>query len=87
MSTATKPLQPSQVGVIGAGVMGEALIAALIKFGINAASICISEKRAERADELIKRYGICACDLSTNVSASDVLLLVVKPQDMASVLA
>jgi pyrroline-5-carboxylate reductase len=86
MSTATKPLQPSQVGVIGAGVMGEALIAALIKFGIKAPSICISEKRAERADELVKRYGICACDLSTNVSASDVLLLVVKPQDMASVL-
>ena len=29
MSTESKALQPSQVGVIGAGVMGEALIAAL----------------------------------------------------------
>ena len=87
MSTETKPLQPSQVGVIGAGVMGEALIAALIKFGMKASSICVSEKRAERAEELVNRYGICVCDLAQNVGGSDVLLLVVKPQDMASVLA
>jgi pyrroline-5-carboxylate reductase len=86
MSTESKALQPSQVGVIGAGVMGEALIAALIKFGIKASAICVSEKRAERADELVNRYGICVCDLAQNVESSDVLLLVVKPQDMASVL-
>ena len=86
MSTASTPLQPSQVGVIGAGVMGEALIAALINFGIKASSICVSEKRADRAEELITRYGICVCDLATNVGKSDVLLLVVKPQDMAAVL-
>jgi pyrroline-5-carboxylate reductase len=86
MSTETKPLQPSQVGVIGAGVMGEALIAALIKYGIKASSICVSEKREDRAQELIAGYGICVCDLATNVSGSDVLLLVVKPQDMAAVL-
>ena len=86
MSTETKPLQPSQVGVIGAGVMGEALIAALIKYGIKASSICVSEKREERAQELIAGYGICVCDLATNVSGSDVLLLVVKPQEMAAAL-
>ena len=72
MNTETKQLQPSQVGVIGAGVMGEALIAALIKFGIKASSICVSEKREERAQELIAGYGICVCDLATNVSGSDV---------------
>jgi pyrroline-5-carboxylate reductase len=86
MSTETKSLQPSQVGVIGAGIMGEALIAALVKFGFKATSICVSEKRSERVEELIQRYGICACDASANASSSDVLLLVVKPQDMASVL-
>jgi pyrroline-5-carboxylate reductase len=66
--------------------MGEALIAALIKFGVKASSICVSEKRADRAEELINRYGICVCDLAQNVESSDVLLLVVKPQDMSSVL-
>jgi len=75
-----------QVGVIGAGVMGEALIAALISYGVSPDSICVSEKRKDRADELTTRYGITVADLATNVSKADALLLVVKPQDMAAVL-
>ncbi len=75
-----------QVGVVGAGVMGEALIAALISYGIPADSIVISEKRSERADELVQRYGIRVAELATNVSTADALLLVVKPQDMSAVL-
>ncbi len=75
-----------QVGVIGAGVMGEALIAALISYGVSPQSIVISEKRKDRADELVARYGIKVDELSTNVAAAEALLLVVKPQDMAAVL-
>ena len=75
-----------QVGVIGAGVMGEALIAALIAYGTSPDSIVISEKRKERAEELIARYGITVSDLTENVSKADALLLVIKPQDMASLL-
>jgi len=75
-----------QVGVVGAGVMGEALIAALISYGIPADSIVISEKRSERADELVQRYGIRVAELATNVSTADALLLVVKPQDMSALL-
>ena len=76
----------NQVGVIGAGVMGEALIAALISYGTAPGSITISEKRKDRADELCTRYGIKVEDVATNVSTADALLLVVKPQDMAAVL-
>ncbi len=76
----------NQVGVIGAGVMGEALIAALISYGISPDSITISEKRKDRADELSARYGIKVEDVATNVSKADALLLVVKPQDMAATL-
>ena len=76
----------NQVGVIGAGVMGEALIAALISYGISPSSITISEKRKDRADELSARYGIKVEDVATNVSKADALLLVVKPQDMAATL-
>lgn len=72
-----------KVGVIGAGVMGEALITALISYGVNAKEITISEKRTDRADELVSRYGISVEELSNNVRASEILLLVVKPQDMA----
>jgi pyrroline-5-carboxylate reductase len=66
--------------------MGEALIAALISYGLAPESIVISEKRKDRADELTVRYGISVADLSANVAKADALLLVVKPQDMAAVL-
>ncbi len=78
--------QQSKVAVIGAGVMGEALIAALISSGVNPEHITISEKREERAQELVSRYSIKEAPLADNVAHAEALLLVVKPQDMASVL-
>ncbi|CAB4592476.1 unannotated protein [freshwater metagenome] len=77
----------NQVAVIGAGVMGEALISALITYGISPSAITISEKRDERAAELTARYKVSNADLKENVAKSDLILLVVKPQDMATVLA
>jgi len=78
--------QQSKVAVVGAGIMGEALIAALISSGVNPELITISEKRADRSAELIAKYSIKQAPLSTNVASADALLLVVKPQDMAGVL-
>jgi pyrroline-5-carboxylate reductase len=78
--------QQSKVAVIGAGVMGEALIAALISSGVKPDHITISEKREDRSQELISKYSIKTADLNANVSDADALLLVVKPQDMATVL-
>jgi pyrroline-5-carboxylate reductase len=78
--------QQSKVAVIGAGVMGEALIAALISSGVKPDHITISEKREDRSQELISKYSIKVADLNANVSDADALLLVVKPQDMATVL-
>ena len=78
--------QQSKVAIIGAGVMGEALIAALISSGVNPDRITISEKREERAQELISKYSIKVASLTDNVSEAEALLLVVKPQDMATVL-
>ena len=75
------------VGVIGAGVMGEALIAALISYGVKPEMISISEKREDRAVELAKRYGITVTEMASNVSTAQILLLVVKPQDMSDLLA
>lgn len=76
----------NHIGVIGAGVMGEALIAALIRSGINPGDISFAEKRAERADELEKRYAISHRDVSVVAAQSATILLVVKPQDMAKTL-
>jgi len=78
--------QQSKVAVVGAGIMGEALISALISSGVNPELITISEKRADRSAELIAKYSIKQAPLASNVAAADALLLVVKPQDMAAVL-
>ena len=78
--------QQSKVAVIGAGVMGEALISALISYGVKADLITITEKRDERATELVEKYGIKVASLTANVANADALLLVVKPQDMGTVL-
>ena len=78
--------QQSKVAVVGAGIMGEALIAALISSGVNPELITISEKRADRSAELIAKYSIKQAPLAANVATADALLLVVKPQDMSAVL-
>lgn len=72
-----------RISVIGAGVMGEALIAALIKAGHQPEHIEIIEKREERCQELINKYSI---KIGKDLSSIDVVLLVVKPQDLDDVL-
>lgn len=78
--------QQSKVAVIGAGIMGEALISALISSGVNPELITISEKRADRSAELIAKYLIKQAPVVENVANAAALLLVVKPQDMEAVL-
>jgi len=75
-----------KVAVLGAGVMGEALIAALIGSGVEPSAISIVEKRPDRCDELIGKYAITVDSLHSAVATSDVILLVVKPQDMPALL-
>ena len=77
----------NHIGVIGAGVMGEALIAALVRSGHNPADISFAEKRSDRAAELVSRYAITHKPLPEVAAGSSTLLLVVKPQDMAATLA
>jgi pyrroline-5-carboxylate reductase len=76
-----------RTAVIGAGNMGEALIAGLIAYGETPANIAVCEKRAERATELVNGYGISIAEIADSVRDADAVLLVVKPQDMAAVLA
>ena len=72
-----------RTAVIGAGNMGEALIAGLIAYGETPANIAVCEKRAERAAELVSRYGISIAEIADSVRNA----YAVKPQDMAAVLA
>ena len=73
-----------RISVIGAGVMGEALIAALIKAGHSPEHIEIVEKRDERCEELKTKYGI---KKGEELLHSEAVLLVVKPQDLEALLS
>ena len=77
---------PKRIAVLGAGVMGEALISALTSSGVEPASISITEKREDRAAYLVEKYGVQNLELLKNVRACQAILLVVKPQDMLDLL-
>ena len=75
-----------QVGLIGVGVMGEALISGLVSSRFPRAQIVFTEKRADRAREISSKYGAREVDLIELAKSSDVILLVVKPQDLEQLL-
>jgi pyrroline-5-carboxylate reductase len=80
---ATSGLEISKVAIVGAGVMGEAMIHALNRLGIHSSEIIIREKRAERERELVEKYGVKGGSLET----VQVILLAIKPQDLEKTLS
>ena len=48
----------SKVGIVGTGIIGEALIEVLLRSGLSKESLFIAEKRQERRDEIINKYGV-----------------------------
>lgn len=77
------------VGIIGAGNMGEALIKGLLRSNlVRSYEILASCRRPKRIRLLEKTYGIhTTLDNLSITSATDTVILAVKPQDMERVCA
>jgi len=73
-------------GIIGAGVMGETLLSGLLRAGRPTDSLLVGEKRPDRAKELEEKYAVAVVSNLDAASRAETLMLVVKPQDMGSVL-
>ena len=73
--------------MLGAGKIGEALIAGLLSAGRRPEELMFTERHADRADELTARYGVKAVDIGTAARQGDVLVVAVKPQDIEQLLA
>jgi pyrroline-5-carboxylate reductase len=73
----------SKVGIVGTGIIGEALIEVLLRSGLSKESLFIAEKRQERRDEIINKYG--ASEIK-DYGSLDAILLAVKPQDSMATL-
>lgn len=71
------------VGIIGVGNMGEALLSGLLKSGTPTSKIHFAQRSDERAAYITSKYGISRKSLG-EVAASDVILLCVKPKDIAA---
>ncbi len=76
-----------RIAVLGAGVMGETLLSAILAAGHPARDIIISEKRTERAEELRAKHGVDVTDNASAARDADIVLLAVKPQDVPDLLA
>lgn len=73
----------SKVGIVGTGIIGEALIEVLLRSGLPKESLFIAEKRQERRDEIINEYGVSEIK---DYGSLDATLLAVKPQDFIATL-
>ena len=74
------------VAIFGAGVMGETLLSGLLRSGRAVEELVVTERRPERASELTEKYGISVLDNIDAADRADTIVLVVKPQDMGSLL-
>jgi len=76
-----------RVGIVGAGVMAEAIIAGLVANRADPAGILASHPRRDRRETLIERHGIRAVAANREALVeAEVLVLAVKPQMLARVM-
>ena len=77
----------SRLAIIGTGVMGETLLAGLLKAGWAPTDLVGSDRRERRRQELEGRYGVrTVADNAEAVEAADTVVVVVKPQDVGELL-
>lgn len=75
------------VAILGAGKIGEALLAGLLAAGRAPDSLMFTERTADRTTELTRRYGVRGVGNAFAARAADVLVVAVKPQDIDPLLA
>jgi pyrroline-5-carboxylate reductase len=77
-----------KVAVIGGGVMGESIVAGLLDSGPTSdgrgIDVAVAEQNPERAAELAQRHAITVTDVASAARDADVVVLAVKPHDIAA---
>lgn len=75
------------IAILGVGKLGEALLSGLLRAGRSPQDVLVTARRPERAQALAERHGVRVVGNAEAAQTADVLLLAVKPQDMAALLA
>jgi pyrroline-5-carboxylate reductase len=81
-------LKGATVGIVGTGVMAEAMLGGLLERGLVAAGdVVCSHPRTERREQLAERHGVSTVEANVDaVRGRDIVLLAVKPQMLARVM-
>lgn len=74
------------IAILGAGKIGEALLAGLLGSGVAAGELCFTEQYEERAAALTQRYGVASVK-SVEAASADLVVLAVKPADVGGLAA
>ncbi|WP_026103316.1 pyrroline-5-carboxylate reductase [Pseudanabaena sp. PCC 6802] len=70
-----------RLGIIGGGVMGEAILSGVLSKGVySAQEICVSDPQPDRRNYIAKQYGVRVTDVNALASVGEVAILAVKPQ-------
>jgi len=86
-SEATSVRGMSRIAVLGAGKMGEALLAGLLKAGHDSDALCFAERYPARAAQVSERLGLRQLSVAQAAGTAEVLVIAVKPQDVEALLA
>lgn len=70
------------IAILGAGKIGEAMLAGLIGAGRSPDSLMFTERYPDRVEELTQRYGVRGVETDEAAAKADVLIVAVKPQDI-----
>jgi pyrroline-5-carboxylate reductase len=76
----------TRIAVLGAGKIGEALLAGLLAAGHAPDELAFTERHPERAAELTARHRVAGVDVATAAGRAEIVVVAVKPQDIAPVL-
>ncbi len=80
------PMDHPKVAILGAGSLGAILANGLLRAGWDPADITLVARRQERVEELQRDTGISTVtSLTVGIDDADVVVIAVKPKDMASV--
>jgi pyrroline-5-carboxylate reductase len=78
-----------KIAFIGGGNMGEAMLAAVLEDGmVKPEAVWVSDVSSTRRKSLVQKYGVAAVASNQEaVSGKDIVVLAVKPQNQAEVMA
>jgi pyrroline-5-carboxylate reductase len=78
--------ESTHIAILGGGRMGEAIVAGLLQAGRTPGDVVVAERHGERAAALAVQYGVEIRDNVAAVQGAQIVMLAVKPQDMAVLL-